>query len=214
MDKIHPILKSMIPIADALGKMMGSNCEVAIHDLTHPQHSIIHIVNGHVTGRKKGDTLGKVFNEFLQITQLNQDMIVNYSDYDNGTNQKCTKILIKDENNRVIGCFCINIIIDEYLQAMDTLKKICETIPIEHFKGEQPEENNEDVFSMVKELIKNTINEVAQSKGKMTREEKIEIVKFLDEKGVFKVKGAVEWVANNLSISRFTVYSYLDQIRS
>ena len=35
----------------------GTDCEVVIHDLKtkEPEHSIIYIVNGHVTGRNVGD---------------------------------------------------------------------------------------------------------------------------------------------------------------
>jgi predicted transcriptional regulator YheO len=215
MSEIHPILKSMIPLADAIAKMVGPNCEVAIHDLTHPQHSIFHIVNVHLSGRKEGDTLGGVFKEFIQIAQLNQDMIVNYYDFENGITSKCTKVLIKDEGGKAIGCFCINIVIDSYMMALTVLQQICETTPIEVFKGESVDVNeNNDISQVVKDLISNTYTEAKKSQGKLTRAEKIEIVSFLDEKGIFRVKGSVEWVAKTLKVSRFTVYNYLDQIRS
>lgn len=215
MSTIHPLLKSMIPLADAIAKMIGPNCEVAIHDLTHPQHSIVHIVNGHLSGRKQGDTLGHVFKEFIKIAQYNQDMIVNYYDYENGSTSKCTKVLIKDENEKVIGCFCINIVIDGYLQAIEVMQKICETTPIENFK-EKSEEINDDsnINNVVQDFISNTFIDMKKTKTKFTKEDKIEMVKFLEEKGVFRVKGSVNWVADILGVSKFTIYNYLDQIRS
>jgi len=215
MVEIHPILKSMIPLADAIAKMIGPNCEVAIHDLTHPQHSVVHIVNGHWSGRKQGDTVGSVFKEFIQIAQLNQDMIVNYYDYENGITSKCTKVLIKDDEGKAIGCFCINIAIDSYMQALSVLQQICETTPIEVFKGETEDNNeNSDISNVVRDIISNAFLEVKKSKGKLTKADNIEIVKFLEEKGIFRVKGSVEWVAKTLKVSRFTIYNYLDQIRS
>ena len=44
-------------VAAALAAQFGSNCEVVVHDLESqdPAHSIVHIENGHVTGRKVGD---------------------------------------------------------------------------------------------------------------------------------------------------------------
>lgn len=215
MKKIHPILQSMIPLAEAIAKMIGPNCEVAIHDLTHPQHSIVHIVNGHLSGRKNGDTLGSVFKEFIQIAQMNQDMIVNYYDYENGVTSKCTKVLIKDEDGKAIGCFCINTVIDSYMQALTVLQQLCETTPIEAFKGESTDEDeNDNISDVVRDIISNAYMEAKKTKGKLTKAENINIVKFLDDKGIFRVKGSVEWVAKTLKVSRFTIYNYLDQIRS
>jgi len=40
-NKIHPILKAIIPLAKGISKTFGSNCEVVVHDLSHPKTSII-----------------------------------------------------------------------------------------------------------------------------------------------------------------------------
>ena len=41
----------------------------------------------------------------------------------------------------------------------------------------------------------------------------IDIVRYLDRRGAFLIKGAVEWVATKLKISRFTVYSYIKEAK-
>ncbi len=48
----------------------------------------------------------------------------------------------------------------------------------------------------------------------MKRHEKIELIRFMDEKGIFLMKGSVEKVASLLGISKVTVYSYLDEIKN
>ena len=48
----------------------------------------------------------------------------------------------------------------------------------------------------------------------MEKEDKLVIVRRLDEKGVFLVKGAIDYVANILGVSRYTIYNYLDEVRS
>jgi HTH domain len=50
--------------------------------------------------------------------------------------------------------------------------------------------------------------------SEMSRVEKQELVRFLDERGAFALRKAVERVADILSVSRFTVYNYLDSARS
>ena len=47
----------------------------------------------------------------------------------------------------------------------------------------------------------------------MTRAEKRQLVRYLDERGAFTLRKAVERVAETLGVSRFTVYNYLDSVR-
>lgn len=54
--KIHPLLKSFSPLVDCIADLFGSYCEVVLHDLSDPEHSIIKIRIGHVTGRKVCDS--------------------------------------------------------------------------------------------------------------------------------------------------------------
>lgn len=55
--KIKSELKKYIPLVETIAEMFGSRCEVLIHDFSNPQHSIIVIENGHITGRKVGDPI-------------------------------------------------------------------------------------------------------------------------------------------------------------
>ena len=49
--------------------------------------------------------------------------------------------------------------------------------------------------------------------GQMSRAQKQQVVRFLDERGAFNLKKSVETVADALGVSRFTVYNYLDSSR-
>lgn len=45
----------------------------------------------------------------------------------------------------------------------------------------------------------------------MSRTEKQQVVKFLDERGAFRIRKAVATVAERLGVTRFTIYNYLDR---
>lgn len=45
----------------------------------------------------------------------------------------------------------------------------------------------------------------------MSRSQKQQVVRYLDERGAFLIKKAVEQVAGELGVSRFTIYNYLDE---
>jgi hypothetical protein len=55
---------------------------------------------------------------------------------------------------------------------------------------------------------------IGRSLKEMTRAEKQQLVRFLDERGAFALRKAVERVAEVLGVSRFTVYNYLDSFRA
>ena len=49
-------LELLKQVAAGIAAQFGSSCEVVIHDLSrNPDHSIVAIINGHVSGRKVGD---------------------------------------------------------------------------------------------------------------------------------------------------------------
>ena len=62
-------------LAAGIAAQFGSNCEVVIHDVSsnHPDHSIVHIENGHVSGRKVGDGASQVVLELKYITTRRGD---------------------------------------------------------------------------------------------------------------------------------------------
>ena len=53
MSDIHPSLKALIPFATGIQATVGPYCEVALHDLKHPDRSLIHLI-GSVTNRQLG----------------------------------------------------------------------------------------------------------------------------------------------------------------
>ena len=47
----------------------------------------------------------------------------------------------------------------------------------------------------------------------MQKEDKLAIVESLENKGIFDVKGSVEYVADRLGVTNFTIYNYLKEVR-
>lgn len=47
---MRPIFLPYVSIADMLTQTFGSDCEVVLHDLNDPEHSVVYVSNGTVTG--------------------------------------------------------------------------------------------------------------------------------------------------------------------
>jgi len=69
--------------------------------------------------------------------------------------------------------------------------------------------SNLSMTDMLHELISEVLNAYPRSPTLLVMEEKKQIVKKLNDKGVFSLKGAVAEVARRLETSEQTIYRYL-----
>ena len=51
---MEPIMKEYCELVGFLGKVLGQDYEIILHDLSNMDHSVIAVANGHVSGRKIG----------------------------------------------------------------------------------------------------------------------------------------------------------------
>jgi predicted transcriptional regulator YheO len=65
----------------------------------------------------------------------------------------------------------------------------------------------------MKSVIDAMLVEYNKVPAMMDRDEKKQIVRKLDKSGVFSIKGAVLYLAKVLGVSRYTIYSYLKEVR-
>lgn len=206
---INKNLKPYIPIANLIAKTFGKNCEVVIHDLSIPQNSVVYTVNNHVTGREIGQSFEHLVKDVLLSKNFESDYTANYMiTSEDGRKIKSSTALIRDSDDKVIGALCVNYDLENFNNMKNFLE---EFIPTEQEKIETAVEPFDNVMEIVDDLIDTIIgnNQIEHLK----RNDKIELIYFMDKKGLFLIKGAIEKVAEKLNISKVTVYSYLDEIR-
>jgi predicted transcriptional regulator YheO len=206
-------LKKMIPIADAIAETFGKRCEVVLHDLTRPQASVVYTKNGHVTGRKIGQSFHHLFPKVLSSSKFNDDHLSNYKTIaDDGRVIKSSTALIRDDNDMVVGAFCINFDVDDLLKSKMFVEEFVSMDEAESLREEK--EIVDSVWDVVTNLIRYAVEEYPVSVNEMTKHDKLKIVSFLNEKGLFLIKGAIDELAISLNISKVTIYGYLDELKS
>ena len=209
--KDREILLALEAVVEGICVAFGSNCEAVLHSLDDTSHSIVKIVNGHVTGRKVGAPLTDFGIEILKrIDELEEDVIGSYySKLENGRPLKSVTILIRNTIGKPIGFICINIdlsapllqFLEEFLPKPDEFtQNIVEHYPL----------GVKELISSILEKVMNNIN--IQRKISFSEKNKM-IVLELYKRGVFNVKGAVDLVAKELGISRYTIYNYLREAK-
>lgn len=195
-------------ICKCIAMQFGNDCEVVLHDLTRPyDNTIVAIWNGHVTGRKVGGGGTNAGLEILRGTAAPDDQY-NYINYTkDGRMLRSSSKYLKDKEGKVVGSLCINFDISGLMMAQNAIHHL--TVP------ENGSDTTEVFTSNVDELLEVMMQDAVASTGKslaiLNKEDKVAVVRYLDDKGAFLIKKSAERVAEFLGISRFTVYNYLNE---
>lgn len=211
---VHPILEAFQPVVKALAATLGPDCEVVLHDLSHPKTSVIMVENS-ITGRKVGDGIRDLIISVLRSERFGKDALVNYATHlKDGRNFRCTTALIRDAEGAIIGALCLNFDLSKIQAATKLLEGLSSTFELSESAEVEVETPQSDVLSILESLIANTVSEIGVPAEAMQRDDRVRLIDFLDEKGAFLIKGSVEIVAASLGVSRFTIYNYLDEARA
>jgi len=216
--KNNPELEKYVPLVKTIAEMFGNKCEVVLHDFSEPQHSIVAIENGHVTGRKIGDPITDLA---LSVWKKNgyenkkTDRIVNYKTKSkDGKILKSSTVFIRDNQKKIIGCICINYDLTEHSMFHKVMDEFCTTVDLGKEKsGKSIETFTSGVNEVLKSIIQEAIGKIGKPVSLMQKEDKLMVAKIADEKGAFLVKGAIAQLAKEINVSRFTIYNYLEEIK-
>lgn len=209
---VHPNLEAIAQIIPSLKAMLGPRHEVILHDLSHVESSIV-MLDGDVTHRKIG---GPATDYLLKLLREGGDGAENSVNYKtvlpNGRLLRSSTIFIRDEEGRIIGSLCFNQDLTDYIVARNLIE---ENTLFGQTEVEPPKETfAQDIGEVMESVVDTEITLFQKPVVYMQKEDKLCIVAKLEQKGVFAIKNAVEYVAECLGVSNFTVYNYLKEVRS
>ena len=210
---MKPALLPYIPMAEMLTQMFGQDCEVVLHDLDVPEHSVVYVANNTVTGRRVGDSFDQLVRQVILSDNLRQDFVANYYfTAPNGKQIRSSTLLIKNREGHLEGALCINLDTTRLSQQIAFLQSF---LPVQENSELSQRAKDEAEPAHVAVMIENLMDGILGEGGGagLTREERIEKVRFMDSKGIFIAKGSVEKAAEKLGVNKVTIYSYLDEVR-
>ncbi|WP_394405316.1 helix-turn-helix transcriptional regulator [Streptococcus sp. 20-1249] len=211
------------PLIDFLAQVMGRETEIVLQDFTDGlDHSLVYIKNN-LSGRKVGAPATDLILEILQSkVYLEEDYVVNYRTRSiAGKEMYSSSYFIKDQG-QLIGAICINVDKTRLLALKNlfesTLVSLKESLQI----TDEPHQQGgfsaiENFYETADQLIEDIIIRETQGKDltkhRMTRTEKIAIVRSLYQKGFFDFKDAVSKTAEAFRMSEVSIYKYIQQVK-
>ena len=194
-------------LVDMLEQQLGKNTEIVLHDLRNGyEHTIVDIRNGFITGREIGGTGSNLGLEVLKGSSGHGDKYNYITKLPNGRYLRSSSLYIRDSEGKTTGCLCINTDISETLHFEQVLKEMdrCDLNASEDVIFVS------DVNQLLDVIIRKTQENIGRSPQDMTRDDKIEFIRQLNEKGAFLITKSGERVQEYLGISKYTLYNYLD----
>ncbi len=206
---MNPKLKSYIPVADMIARTWGAECEVVLHDVADPEHSVVYVVNGHVTGREIGQSFEHFVKSAMEQGDTNEDFVANDFFRKKGKLIRTSSAMIRDDEGKLIGALCINIDMTRMLQQAEYIQSFLPQVKEKTTvkKDVSPDRVEDMVFSLIDNILADC------ETSALSREERIAKIRFMDTRGIFQLKGSIEQVAERLGVNKVTVYSYLDEVR-
>lgn len=259
-----PLPAALRPYEDVmklLAAFSGPNCEVVLHDLSDPVHSVVRVENGEVTGRAVGQGLRHLVPNLLRMSRTDDGALSSESPNllpvywlrSRGRLIRALSLLIRDDAGEVIGVLCINQDVTNVSAAAGQLQALLALLPpgeasilpeasasasadalaSEHAAAQLASAVSRDteakdlqkdadielegsvlktVYAMIDRMTER-VRAGRSSSAVLTREERLPLVRFMDTRGVFLVKGALDYAAERLGVSKVTLYSDLDLLR-
>lgn len=211
MRTINDEMSNLKRLVEMLAAQFGKNSEIILHDLTRDyEHTIVAIENNWITGREVGDGGTNLGLEVLRNPpNANGDIYNYFTKTADGRTLRSSTLYFRDEKGKVIGSLCINTDITQMTEMQKSLQEMTMT----SVDGEIEEVFANNVEDLVEFYI-GEIKKIVDKPGKdMTREEKMDVLRYLDSKGFFLITHAGAYACENLDISKYTLYKYLGIIR-
>jgi predicted transcriptional regulator YheO len=210
---LPPALEGVRQIVQDLVKAIGIPCEVVLHDLRDPSRSIV-AIGGDLTGRSVGGPLTDLGLRMLRSGGFEDNLISYANTTPDGKPLRSSTLFVRGESGAVIGALCINIDITYWTVVSKIVADLCQTEVLSE-SGEPIIESFEpSVTDMLRKIVDTAVQECGKPAPLMERAEKLEVVHTLDGEGVFLIRGAIDYVAEVLGVSRPTVYNYLSELKS
>lgn len=216
------VIETLKWVVEGMQHIIGGDIEVVLHDLSKPGHSVVAIANGHITGRTIGspiisgpfDDLGlqKLMSGEFAEPGKSYSIISDYRTRSRvGHELDSTSIILRDSRDTAYAAFCINADRSR-LRELDTIVKGL-IASVAGAPQAVTETESASVDDLVQEIIQSGIAATGKAVATMTREDKMEAVRHMNDRGLFLIRSSVDLAASSLGVSRFTIYNYLDQLR-
>ncbi|WP_158848829.1 helix-turn-helix transcriptional regulator [Saccharothrix deserti] len=204
-DAILGALKGVMP---GLAATFGRSCEVVLHDYRQPDNSVV-AVAGELTGRRVGSAMSEIGLAVLARGNEAVDELNYLTRTPAGRLIKSSTMPLRDERGEVFGALCVNLDVTALRQVGDLLADLAggDVTPA-------TTTFTDDIEEVVDAVVRSEELALAKPADALSKPERLRLLRALDQRGVFQLRGAAPRVAARLGISRASLYADLAACRT
>lgn len=191
--------------ARGIAEMFGPACETLVQDMERPDHPVLSIYNGQVSGREVGSTVDILGSDkLIDAAAQTTDFVNLYATTPDGAQIKSSTFHMMGEGyNLALG---INFDYTSLAYASRTLMGLTRA--------------DADLQSalwtggpgQLQQIYEECLAALGKSVEELGKKERMRLVALMDQKNAFSFRKSVPFVASRLKVSRYTVYKYLDEL--
>lgn len=224
-------IEKYVSLVTFLSQTIGPNVILSLIDMSEGFTKILSMQYGRVD---HAETKAKVYevvdyaleNKLYEKHDFTSDKLTVKS---NDTYLRTSIYFFKNDNNELIGMLIMFIDDTKYKLLAEEILKLAHSDKYVEQRYEFNESlmNNQEIIETGSEIeITTTIDDIISEEinkeliklnkpvDSLNKNEKVGIVKNLDEKGIFIMKGSVEILSEKLEVSQPTIYRYITEVRS
>ena len=191
--------------ARGIAAMFGSSCETLIQDMAEPDHPILSIYNGHVSGRGVGSTLDVLGTGLALDEDMYTADLVNMAATtpDGRLIKSSTFHLMGEGYNLALG---INFDFTGLVYANRTLMGLMNAdadLQSALWTGGE---------GQLGQIFDECVTALGKPVAELGKKDRMKLVALLDQKNAFTFRKSVPFVAQRLKVSRYTIYKYLGEL--
>lgn len=192
--------------ARGLAEMFGSSCETLVNDMGVPTHPVLSIYNGHISGRRVGDTTVITGTDLaLDDEAVVSDQVNMAATTPDGRKTKSSTFhLITEDYNLALG---INF---DYTSLAAADRILNDLISVQSdlqsaLWQDQDSRQLSDLFERCRAATGKTVES-------MSKDDRLKMIALLEKHNAFSFRKSVPFVAKHLGVSRYTIYKYLGEV--
>ena len=198
------LLDQMRQVADGLARTFAPFCEVVLHDLLDPAHSVLAIHNN-LSGREAGNPATELGLARIGDPDYAQ-VLANYpNQFADGRRAKSTSIGIKDSQGRYVAALCLNVDLTLFHGFQGLLAQFA-AVDGGTPAGESLDPAGADA---IRARIDRFAARLATTPRALRAADRRALVQELKSAGLLELRRAMETVAAHLGVSRASAYGYL-----
>lgn len=195
------LLNLLENFGEMVSETFGSKCEVVISDLDDPDHAIMYIYNGQVTGRNVGDPLDAQARS--RVAASADGLYCNYHKFKNNKDIKASTFSFSACGHNLAICINYDITSFQVLQSL-----------VAQFTDFYPAAGKPDSDSDIS--MDRAIDAAIAATGKtaffLNKEDRLQVLLTLQKQGMLNMQKSVPTIAKAMGVSRYSIYNYLNEL--